>query len=87
MKAQSSEMPEIYAVSCPRSHGISGNETSGGLLSAVCHQQLVPVSEVGLHVRGSQCLVRRSSFSFEDLPSPAVTWQSQFYRIYQVHWF
>lgn len=79
MKAQSSEMSEIYAVLCPRSLGISGNETSGSLLSAVCHQQLVPICEAGLHIRGFHCCVKNSSSSLEALPSPAGTWQSRSY--------
>lgn len=54
MKAQFSERSEIYAVLCPRFYGISGNKTSVSLLSAVCHQQLVPISEAALHIRGLQ---------------------------------
>lgn len=73
MKTQSSERSEIYVILCPRFHGISGNKTSVSLLSAVCHQQLAPISEAGLHIRDSKCFVR-SKFSFpEALPLLIVT--------------
>lgn len=48
-ESHSSEIAEIYATICPRSHGMSGNKTAGTLLSAVCHEQPVSASEVGQH--------------------------------------
>lgn len=64
-ESHSSEIAEIYATICPRSHRVPGNKKAGTLLSAVCHEQLVSASEVGQHAvswNGVNFLFRRPCY-------------------------